>query len=81
MDSSATPWPISLADLLPLVKQLPAVDKLRLIRILADELDAGEDISPFEPGKSYYLATPYNTPGAGQVLADALAASNDDSTT
>ena len=30
---------VSLTELLPAVRQLPALDKLRLIRILAEELD------------------------------------------
>ena len=38
---------MTLADLLPAVKQLTAHDKLRLIRLLAEELDTPSDISPF----------------------------------
>ena len=33
---------MSLTELLPAVRQLPALDKLRLIRILAEELDSIE---------------------------------------
>ena len=32
--------------------------QLKLIRILAEELDTNEDISPLEPHKVYYLPTP-----------------------
>ena len=46
---------MTLAELLPAIRQLPALDKLRLIRILAEELDMVEDIAPFEPHKIYYL--------------------------
>ena len=60
---------MTLAELLPAVQQLPAVDKLRLIRILAEELDKGEDISPLVPHKLYHLATPYGAAGAGRALA------------
>jgi hypothetical protein len=63
---------MGLAELLPAVQQLPAVDKLRLIRILAEELDTGEDIAPLVPHKVYHLPTPYGTFGAGQTLMRAL---------
>ena len=61
-----------LTDLLPAVKQLPAHDKLRLIRWLAEELDTAEDIFPLESNKIYYLATPYHLSGAGRMLMDAM---------
>ena len=61
-----------LTEILPSVKKLPVHDKIRLIRILATELDAPENIAPFEPYKIYYLATPYNSFGAGQTLMDAM---------
>jgi len=51
---------------------LPILDKIRFIRILAQELDTEEDIFPFEPYKVYYLPTPYNVFGAGRVLMDAM---------
>ncbi|MCL1470186.1 hypothetical protein [Argonema antarcticum] len=63
---------MTLTDLLPAVRQLSASDKLKLIRILAEELDTNEDISPLEPFKTYYLATPYNSFGAGESLMQAL---------
>jgi hypothetical protein len=66
---------MSLTELLPVVRQLPALDKLRLIRILAEELDTTEDIFPFEPNKIYYLPTPYNSFGAGRALMQAMTAS------
>jgi len=59
---------MTLAEILPDIKQLPILDKLRLISILAQELDATENIFPFEPYKIYYLATPYNLYGAGKAL-------------
>jgi hypothetical protein len=61
---------MTLKELLPAVRQLPASDKLRLIRILAEELDTIEDISPLEPYKIYYLHTPYDIYGAGKVLKE-----------
>ena len=64
---------MTLTDILPVVRQLPAADKIRLIRILAEELDLEEDISPFEPYKIYYLPTPYDMSGVGRTLMDAMA--------
>jgi len=63
---------MTLTELLPAVRQLPAQDKLRLIRILAEELDVKDDIFPFQPGKIYYLPTPYNSFGAGKALMEAM---------
>ena len=63
---------MTLAQLLPAVRQLPAVDKLRLIRILAEELDTGENVLPLVPCKVYYLPTPYDAFGAGRALMDAM---------
>ena len=63
---------MSLTELLPAVHQLPALDKLRLIRILAEELDSNEDIYPLQPNKIYYLPTPYNSFGVGRLLMAAM---------
>lgn len=64
---------MSLIELLPSVRQLPALDKLRLIRILAEELDSDEEIYPLQPNKIYYLPTPYNSFGVGRLLMAELA--------
>lgn len=63
---------MTLTEILPAIRQLPALDKIRLIRILAEELDLEENLFPFEPYKTYYLPTPYNTFGAGKALMDAM---------
>ncbi len=63
---------MTLTEILPTVRQLSVLDKIRLIRILAEELDRQQDIFPFEPYKIYYLATPYNVFGAGKALMDAM---------
>ena len=57
---------ITLTGILPDVRQLPLYDKLRLIRILAEELESNENIFPFEQGRTYSLPTPYNTFGAAE---------------
>jgi len=63
---------MKLAELLPAVRQLSATEKLKLIRILAEDLEIAEDISPLEPFKTYDLPTPYDCFGAGAILMEAL---------
>lgn len=63
---------MTLNEILPAVRELPLTDKIRLLRILAEQLDSAEDIFPFEPNKIYYLGTPYNAFGAGKALMDAM---------
>lgn len=65
--------PITLTKIVPAVRMLPAIDKLRLIRILAEELEVAKEIFPFEAGKTYCLPTPYNSFGAAAILAEAMA--------
>lgn len=69
---------MTLSELLPAVRQLSATEKLKLIRILAEELDASSDISPLEPFKVYELPTPYNSFGAGAVLMETMHRVNQD---
>ena len=66
---------MSLAELLPAVRQLPVIERKRLIRILTEELDPAEDISPFDPSRIYYLPTPYDSFGAGRALMTAMSES------
>ena len=70
---------VTLTGIVSAVHMLPALDKLRLIRILAEELEAAREILPFEAGKTYYLPTPYNSPGAAEILAEAMAAYQEES--
>ena len=63
----------TLTEIVPAVRMLPALDKLRLIRILAEELEVTKEIFPFESGKTYYLPTPYKSFGAAAVLGEAMA--------
>jgi hypothetical protein len=63
---------MTLAELIPAVQSLPVADKVKLIRVLAEELDTSEDISPLIPNKVYDMPTPYNAFGAGQALLDAM---------
>lgn len=65
---------MTLAEVLPVVRRLTAAEKLQLIRLLAEDLEGEEDIFPLEHGKVYELPTPYDSFGAAQTLANALAA-------
>lgn len=65
--------PMTLTRIVPVVRMLPARDKLRLIRILAEELEVAKDMVSFEAGKAYDLPTPYNAFGAAAILAEAMA--------
>lgn len=68
---------MTLAEVLPAAQQLSAAEKLRLIRILAEDLDTAEDTTPLEPSKTYSLPTPYNCFGAGAALMKAFGRSNE----
>jgi hypothetical protein len=63
---------MTLAEVLPSAKLLSAAEKLQLIRILAEDLDTTEDISPLEAFKTYDLPTPYDSFGAGAILMETL---------
>ena len=68
---------MTLADVLPAIRQLSATEKLKLIRILAEDLDIDNNIAPLEPFKTYDLPTPYNNFGAGAILMETLNESNE----
>ena len=63
---------MTLADVLPNARKLSAIEKLKLIRILAEDLDITENISPLEPLKTYDLQTPYDSFGVGSILIETL---------
>ncbi|TVP66218.1 MAG: hypothetical protein EA342_12605 [Leptolyngbya sp. LCM1.Bin17] len=67
---------MTLTEMLPAVRQLSIMEKLKLIRILAEDLETAEDISPLEPFKIYDLPTPYNNFGAGDTLMQSLESVN-----
>ena len=75
MSTSSKP---GLTRIIPVVRMLPALDKLRLIRLLAEELEVTQEIFPFEAGKTYDLPTPYNSFGAAAILAEAMATSQEE---
>ena len=59
---------MSLAEILPEIRGLSAADKLRLIRVLAEQVDAEGEITPLEHGRNYTVSTPVFEPGASAIL-------------
>lgn len=63
---------MTLAELVSAAKELSPGDKVQLIRILAEELESGEDMSPLVPDEVYHIYTPYDCFEAAQAVYDAL---------
>lgn len=65
---------VTLTELLPNIRQLAFLDKIRLIRILAEEIDIpkNQEQTYFEPYKTYFLHTPQFEAGAAAILMQAL---------
>jgi hypothetical protein len=66
---------VTLTELLPTIHKLNFSDKVRLIRILAEDLDVPKNQEPnyFETDKTYHLHTPQFETGAAAILMQALA--------
>ena len=65
---------MSFAEVLPIVRNLSRVEKLRLIRLLADDLTQIEESTPFEAGQTYPLSSPDRAYEAAAVLLQELEA-------
>jgi hypothetical protein len=67
---------MALSNLLPSIQQLSFVDKLRLIGILAEEVQQPFQetaTSPYlRPDQIHYIYTPYHTFGAAEILMKTL---------
>jgi len=59
---------MSLAEIVPQIRGLSAADKIRLIRLLAEQVDAEDEIAPLEHGRTYVVSTPIFEPGASAIL-------------
>ena len=59
---------MSLLELLPEVRALARIDKLQLIRVLAEDLAQSEEVPPFEAGREYPLWSPDRAYEAAAVL-------------
>ncbi|MDQ3248032.1 MAG: hypothetical protein M3Q45_02375 [Chloroflexota bacterium] len=53
---------MSVAELMPAVKELPRLEKFQLLQFLVSEIGKEEGISPLHPNISYPIWTPYNIP-------------------
>lgn len=67
---------MTITEILPVARLLPASDKLRLIRFLAFDIDDEEVVAPLEHGRTYMVKTPQFEPGASEALLSTLAAAN-----
>ena len=63
---------MTLTDLLPSIKNLEPAEKIKLIRILAEELEADKSIESLKRNHTYILPTPYHSYGAGEILMETL---------
>ena len=59
---------MSLTEILPEIRGLSAADKLRLIRLLAEQVDAAGEIAPLEHSRTYIVSTPAFEPDARAIL-------------
>jgi len=62
---------MSFAEMLPEVRALSRLDKIRLIQVLAQELERDED-ALIEPGRSYPVWSPDRAFSAAAALLEAL---------
>jgi hypothetical protein len=63
---------MSIAEILPAVRALPHSEKLRLARLLLDDLTAEELLAMVKQGKEFPIYTPEFVPGAAAQLATLL---------
>jgi hypothetical protein len=64
---------MTLTDLMSQIKELPKIDKLRLMQFLATELVKEEDVNFFVANQEYPVWSPYHCSEAANVLMDLLA--------
>ena len=69
---------MTLTELIPIIEQLSVPDKLKLFHLLAEQLETKQDISPLESNKVYYMPTPYDVFGSGEVLMEAMKLNHDE---
>jgi hypothetical protein len=65
---------MSFVEMLPNVRALSQLEKLRLIQLLAEELAQTEDPTPLMAGQSYPVWSPHGAYQAADVLLEALEA-------
>ena len=65
---------MSFVELLPSVRSLSRIDKLKLIQLLAAELAQAEELNPIAAGQTYPLRSPDRAYDAAAVLLQMLEA-------
>jgi hypothetical protein len=65
---------MSFVNVLPEVRALSRIDKLRLIQLLAEDLAETEEPAPFEAGQAYPLWSPDRAYDAAAVMLRELEA-------
>jgi len=65
---------MSFVEMLPEVRALSRIDKLRLIQVLAEDLAQAEESTPFAAGQTYPLWSPDRAYDAAAVLLRELEA-------
>lgn len=63
---------MSLTKMLPDIRLLSPPDKLRLILLLAMDIDTVDAVEPLEHGRAYRLASPTFEVGAAEALLKEL---------
>lgn len=62
---------MTLQEIMPAVRQLPAIEKIELLHFLEQEAETSQDTALFETGQTYYVFTPLEWSGV-EILAEEL---------
>ena len=68
---------MALTEMLPSAFALPTLDKIELIRALAEWLKSSNDLSGLNPNQTYFVYSPYESYGAGRVMLETLRKTNE----
>jgi len=63
---------MSLQELIPALRELPRVEKLRLVQFLVNELAREAKLTPLEPHAEYPVWSPYDASEAAETLLKML---------
>ena len=63
---------MTLAELAPAAHRLSYAEKIKLIRLLIEDLEQVDRTTSLNPTKTYDLPTPYDSFGAGEILMTAF---------
>ncbi len=63
---------MTIIELLPALRSLPRVEKLRVVQFLIGEIAREEELQPFASGAAYPVWSPYDALEAAVTLQDLL---------